>query len=165
MTELEKNKRKIHIHHEAAIPNPALNTFNKLIGEWETKGTHPYVPDTIFHGRSSFDWIEGGAFVIMYSEIDEPGIPSGIAILGSDDSTCEYYMLYFDERKVSRKYKVSFEGDTMQWWRGSPKFSQKMALTLAENGYTISSKGEMLKDGGNWEKDLELIYRKVNAHI
>jgi len=30
----------------------------------------------------------------MHSEIDEPGIPSGIAIFGSDDSTKEYYMLY-----------------------------------------------------------------------
>jgi hypothetical protein len=162
MTELKKNKRKTDNHHEAAIPNPALNPFNELIGEWETEGTHPYVPDTIFHGRSSFDWIEGGAFVIMHSEIDEPGIPSSIAIFGSDDSTGEYYKLYFDERKVSRKYKVSFEGNTMKWWRDSHSFSQKMTLTLAENGNTISSKGEMSKDGGNWEKNLELTYRRVN---
>jgi len=40
----------------------------------------------------------------MRSEIDEPGIPSGVAIVGSDDATGEYFMLYFDERGVSRKY-------------------------------------------------------------
>jgi hypothetical protein len=43
----------------------------------------------------------------MHSEIDEPGIPSGIAVFGSDDSTEELFMLYFDERGVSRKYEVT----------------------------------------------------------
>jgi hypothetical protein len=38
----------------------------------------------------------------MHSEIDEPEIPSGIAIIGSDDATDEFFMLYFDERGVSR---------------------------------------------------------------
>ena len=44
------------------------------------------------------------------SEIDEEGVPSGIAIFDSDDATREYFMLYFDERKVSRKYEVSIDG-------------------------------------------------------
>jgi len=48
-------------------------------------------------GIRSFSWI-------MRSEIDEPGIPSGVAIVGSDDATGESFMLYFDERGVSRKY-------------------------------------------------------------
>jgi len=30
--------------HEGQIPNPSLNKFNRLIGEWKTTGTHPYVP-------------------------------------------------------------------------------------------------------------------------
>jgi len=90
--------------HEAAIPNPTLDSLKGLIGEWKTVGTHPYFPGTTFHGQTSFEWIEGGAFLIMHSEIEEPGIPSGIAIFGSDDATGEYFMTYFDERKVSRKY-------------------------------------------------------------
>ena len=40
---------------EALIPNPALAPFNHLIGEWGTVGTHPYVPGTVFHGRTSFE--------------------------------------------------------------------------------------------------------------
>src|SRR5687767_7275818 len=80
--------------HEAAIPNPALKPLSVLIGEWTTVGTHGLVPDTTFHGRTSFEWLEGGAFLMMRSEIDEPGIPSGIAIFGSDDDLGEYFMLY-----------------------------------------------------------------------
>src|SRR5581483_8711010 len=91
--------------HEAAIPNPALKPWSILVGEWETVGKHRLVPDTL-HGHASFEWLEGGAFLMMYSEIDEPGVPTGIAIFGSDDATKEFFMLYFDERGVSRKYEA-----------------------------------------------------------
>src|ERR1700704_3163674 len=60
--------------HEAAIPNLALKPFDILIGEWKTIGTHPYLPNTTLHGHTSFKWIEGGAFLIMHSEIDEEGV-------------------------------------------------------------------------------------------
>jgi hypothetical protein len=69
---------------EALISNPALQALGFLIGSWRTEGTHPAMPDTTFHGRASFQWVEGGAFLIMHSEIDEAGIPSGVAIFGSD---------------------------------------------------------------------------------
>jgi hypothetical protein len=38
----------------------------------------------------------------MRSEIDEPEIPSALAVFGSDDATNEFFMLYFDERSISR---------------------------------------------------------------
>lgn len=65
--------------NEAAKPNPALQALAALVGEWKTIGTHPLVPDITFHGRTSFGWLAGGAFLIMHSQIDEPQIPSGIA--------------------------------------------------------------------------------------
>lgn len=147
--------------HEASIPNPALKPLSVLVGEWNTVGTHPYVPGTTFHGRTSFEWLEGGAFLIMHSEIDEPGIPSGIAIFGSDDSTKEYYMLYFDERGVSRKYEVTLDNNIWKWWRNDPKFSQRFTGTIVDDGRTIISKGEMSRYGKSWEKDLELIYKRT----
>jgi hypothetical protein len=64
------------VNHEATIPNPALKPLGILVGEWSTVGTHPLAPGTTFHGRASFEWLEGGAFLIMRSRIDEPGIPS-----------------------------------------------------------------------------------------
>lgn len=148
------------IGHEAAIPNPALEPFKKLIGEWTTTGTHPYVPGTTFHGRTVFEWMEGGAFVIMHSEIDEKEIPSGIAIFGSDDATGEFFMLYFDERTVSRKYEVSFKDNILTWWRNAPNFSQRQILTLTDAN-TITGRGEMCRDGKTWEDDLSLAYTRI----
>jgi hypothetical protein len=147
-------------YKKAQIPNPALTQFSKLVGEWETIGTHPYVPDKTLNGHSSFKWIEGGAFLIWYSEIDEEHFPAGIAIFGSDDATGEFFMLYFDERKVSREYDVSFQDDVLKWWRNTPDFSQRYSWTIIDND-TIIGKGELSKDGKTWEKDLELTYKRI----
>jgi hypothetical protein len=147
--------------HKAAIPNPALHPLKTLIGEWKTVGTHPLVPGTTLHGHSAFDWIEGGAFLIWRSEIDQEGFPSGTAIFGSDDNTGEYFMLYFDEREVSRKYEVSVHDNMVKWWRDAPNFSQRYTWTFADNGNTIIGKGELCKDGKTWEKDLDLTFIRV----
>ena len=124
-------------------------------------GVHPYLPGRTLHGSASFEWIEGGAFLLMRSENDAPEIPSGIAIFGSDDASGERYMLYFDEREVSRKYDVSIERNVLRWHRTSPDFSQRMVLTIADDGKTIVGKGEMSRDGGAWEPDLELTYSRI----
>lgn len=99
---------------------------------------------------------------MMRSEIDEPEIPSGIAIFGSDDAARELYMLYFDERGVSRKYQVSFQDNILNWRRDSPDFSQRCTLQIADDGRTIISTGQMMKDGDKWEQDLKLTFTRVS---
>ncbi len=148
--------------NEAARPNPALEPLSILIGNWNTTGTHPLVPGTRFHGRATFSWIAGGAFLIMRSQIDEPEIPSAVAIFGTDDAAGECSMLYFDERGVSRRYEVSLQDNVWKWWRDAPEFSQRMVLTIAADGRTIVSRGELSRDLVNWEDDLELTYTRVD---
>jgi hypothetical protein len=147
--------------HEASIPNPALEPLSALVGRWKTVGTHPLLPGATLHGYTSFEWLEGGAFLIMRSEIEEPGIPSGIAVFGSDDATGEFFMLYFDERGVSRKYDVTLRDNTWKWWRHAPGFSQRFTGTFVDGGRTIIGRGELSKDGSRWEGDLELTYTRV----
>ena len=149
------------IGQEAVKPNPALQAFEVLVGIWNTEGTHPYLPGKTLHGRSSFEWIEGGAFLMMRSEIDEPEIPSGISIIGSDDAAGRYFMLYFDERGVSRKMQTTLQDGVWTWWRDDPKFSQRFTSTFTDGGRTLTSRGEMSKDGGAWEPDLQLVCRRA----
>ncbi len=148
--------------NEAAKPNPTLEPLSVLVGTWNTVGTHPLVPGKTFHGRTSFDWLEGGAFLIMHSQIDEPEIPSGIAVFGCDDTTGECSMLYFDERAVSRKYEVSLRDNLWKWWRDAPGFSQRFTGAIAADGRTIHSTGELSRDGANWEPDLQLTYTRAD---
>jgi len=150
------------VSNEASKPNPALSSFGVLVGNWTTIGSHGLLPGKILHGRTSFEWIEEGAFLMMRSEIDEPEIPSAIAILGSDDAEHKCIMLYFDERGVSRKLDVSLDGATLKWWRDAKGFSQRFVCTIADDGRTIVGKGELSRDDVTWEKDLDLTYTKAD---
>jgi hypothetical protein len=149
------------IAREALIPNPGLTAFKPLIGTWATVGHHPMVPGVTFHGRTTFDWHEGGAFVVMRSEIDEPDIPSGIAIFGNDDQAETLSMLYFDERAVARRYEVTMQPQVLRWSRTTPALSQRNTIAIADDAGTMHGVGEMSKDGGPWGPDLELTYTRI----
>jgi hypothetical protein len=146
--------------HEAAIPNPALQPFSILVGEWNLVGKHRLIPDTL-HGHASFEWIEGGAFLMMRWEIDEPGVPSATAIFGSDNAAETYSMLYFDERGVSRQFEATLHDNVWKFWRNAPGFSQRFTGTFTDNGDTIISVTELNEDGSTWKPDLELTYTRV----
>jgi hypothetical protein len=149
------------IHSEAMIQNPRLSAFKSLIGTWMTVGHHSMIPDVTLHGRTSFEWHEGGSFVCVRSEIDEPGIPSAIALIGSDDEAKTFTMLYFDERAVTRRFDVAIEGNVLRWWRTAPGFSQRYVLTMAPDGDTLHGVSELSKDDVTWEQDLELSYTRL----
>jgi hypothetical protein len=150
-----------NIGDAARIPNPALAPLARLVGSWATVGSHPLVPDTVLHGRATVEWIEGGAFLRMQSEIDDARFPTGLAIIGSDDAVGELWMLTFDQRGVSRRYQMAMEGDVWRWWRNAPGFSQRYACTITDGGRTMVGKGELSKDGSTWDKDLDLTYTRV----
>lgn len=144
---------------KAVKSNPALKPLELLVGEWQVTGIHPYFPDAKLKGRASIEWIEGGAFLLLRSEIDHPKFPDGIEIIGSDDEAKTYYLLHFDERGVSRKYDLAINGSQMTWWRDDKHFSQRFTMDISAGA--LISYGEMLRDGGQWEKDLSLTYKRV----
>ncbi len=150
------------IGHKAAIPNPSLEAFRVLVGTWDTVGTHPLVPGVTLHGRVSFEWIEGGAFLLQRSEIlDDARFPNGIAIFGHDDAQEGCTMVYFDERGVSRIIQTTLKDNVWKTWRNAPGFSQRSTATISADGNTIVGVGELSRDGVHWEGDLSLTYTRV----
>jgi hypothetical protein len=144
-------------------PDPKLQALAALVGEWTTLGAHPLLPGKSLHGHATITWLESGAFLLVRSRTDEPEIPDGVAILGTDDATPDSgAMLYFDVRNVSREYRWTIAGDVWTWSRDEPGFSQRMVLTIAEDRQSIEAKGEMSRNGQAWEPDLQLSYRRVS---
>ena len=141
--------------------NPTLKSLAILVGKWNSIGTHPLLPGETLHGYNSFEWLEGGAFLIWRASIEHKAFPKGLAIFSCDDSTKEGVMIYFDDRGVSRNYNWSFSGNILKWWRNAPGFSQRYSWTITDNGKTIIGKGELSKDGSTWEKDLNLTYTRI----
>jgi hypothetical protein len=97
----------------------------------------------------------------MRSEIDEPEIPSGVSVFGNDGGSETLSMLYFDERKVARRYEARLQGQVLEWWRNTPAFSQRWTLTIGSDGSTMQGVGAMSKEAGPWGPDLHLTYTRM----
>ena len=143
---------------KALIPNPALEPLGFVVGEWRTAGTHPLAPGETLSGRTSFAWHEGGAFLVMRSQVDHPQFPDGVAIIGSDGGSGRLAMIYFDERSVSRILEVSVGEQSVAWRHEEPGFAQ--SLTIAAEGDGLVSKGRMSRKGGEWEDDLSQLFTR-----
>src|SRR5215813_7643585 len=91
------------------LSNPALKDLEVLHGEWEMELSNAsFLPDpsATFIGNVSFDWLEGGAFLIMrMGDIRSQG---AIWLIHRDESSSDYKVFYYDNRKVSRIYEMSF---------------------------------------------------------
>jgi hypothetical protein len=140
-------------------PTVSLKQFDVLVGEWDMTGTHPYFPSAV-HGHSSFEWLVEGALLIWRFGWERPGPPSAISVIGRDDTAQTCSMLYSDERGVARIYQMSLDGGIWKMWRESPGFSQRLTGTFSANANTITSHGELSRDGSNWEQDLDVTYTR-----
>ena len=148
-------------HSELQPPQPtvSLKQFEVLVGEWDTVGTHPAFPSAV-QGHSSFEWLVDGALLVWHFGWEKAGPPSAISVIGHDDSVKTCSMLYSDERGVARIYQMSLEGGVWKMWRESPGFSQRLTGTFSNDGRTITSHGELSRDGSNWEQDLDVTYTR-----
>ena len=144
--------------------NPALDQLAALIGEWNLEITSMSFhedPSAVVRGHSSFAWLEGGAFLLQHSEIPASDFPRSVAVIGADDEAGIYRMLYYDNRGVSRIYRMTFSGGIWTIWRDFPGFSQRFHGTFSENGKIITAYWERSSDGSNWEHDFALTYTKI----
>ncbi|RPI93531.1 MAG: hypothetical protein EHM40_09505 [Chloroflexi bacterium] len=144
--------------------NPALERLGVFIGEWNTQITSMSFdpnPSAIARGRTSFDWLEAGAFLIQHSEVPDTAFPRGIAVIGPDDAAETYGMLYFDSRGVSRIYQMSLHGNVWKIWRDFPGFPQRFIGTFSGDHNIITARWEKSGDGSNWELDFNLTYTRV----
>jgi len=142
--------------------NPALSPLDRAVGTWIVTGSHPYLPGRTLRGRVTFERIERGAFVRMHSKMDDPEIPEGVAVFGTDSDEETWTMLYFDERSVARRYDVTIQEDGFTWSRHAPQFSQSFRVTMSKDGRTMAGEGMMKKEGAEWEPDLRLSYVRAS---
>ena len=149
---------------QSANQNPALESLGMLVGEWNIEITSMSFyadPSAVARGHTSFNWLEGGAFLLQHSEIQNSDFPRSIAIIGPDDAAKTYYMLYSDSRGVSRIYQMSLSGGVWKLWRDFPGFSQRFTGTFSDANHTLTARWEKSSDGSNWEHDFDLKYTKI----
>ena len=140
----------------ALPPNPTLRPLDVLIGDWDVNV--PQFPGQ--HGRATFEWLEGGAYLRLRTQAPDPA-PASVMIISGDESSGTYAVLYYDSRGVARVYQMSFTQRTWNIWREAPGFWQRFSGTLSDDGRSIRAAWEKSADGSAWEHDFDLIYTKV----
>jgi len=109
---------------------------------------------------ASFEWIEDSHF-LMQRQGGSGGPPQARWLIGRDDSSGEYCVLYADARGISRVYRMSFESRLWRIWRDAPGFCQRFEGRLSADGSIIEARWEKSVDGKTWEHDFDLKYVKA----
>ncbi len=144
--------------------NPALSQLDFLLGEWRTELSNAaFLPDrsATAGGRTSFGWVEDGAFLAMRQYQTPSGPPQAVWVIGRDQVEGQYEVFYFDRRPMSRIYHMSFDGSVWRMWREAPGFWQRFECVVSANRRTLSGYWEKsADDGSTWERDFDLSYFK-----
>jgi hypothetical protein len=121
--------------------NPSLRNLSGFIGHWDAELVFPADPPGKLSGIVVFDWLDNGAFLVMRSETEGDGPPKALAVIGCDDSSGAYSMLYYDARGVSRIYAMTYadgawslDASRDSSSSGSEVASTRIAATFGEVG-------------------------------
>jgi hypothetical protein len=136
--------------------DPGLEPFEALIGTWDTEAKHRLVDDVVL-GSVTFEWLEGGHFVVQHSHTDHELFPDAIGVIGAPESGDGLVLEYFDSRGVRRTYRVSIEDGVLRWWREFPGFDQRFSATLGHD--VFEGLNEFAETPGDWQDDMKVTYR------
>lgn len=137
-----------------------LQPFERLIGEWAIELTHPMVEDLVVRGRSNYEWLEGGRFLIQRAVNDHPDFPDSLCVIGIMEGDDDLSMQYFDSRGVHRVYEISFDGRQLRLERDAPGFAQRLAAELSDDGSTLAGVWQLNQGDQGFRDDLAFTQRR-----
>jgi hypothetical protein len=134
-----------------------LEPFAALIGTWDTVATHPMF-DGVVAGITTFEWLQGGHFIVERSRNDHDLFPDAIGVIGAPEAGEGLVMEYFDSRGVRRTYAVSIEDGVLRIWRDYPGLDQRFSASLGQGSF--EGQWQLARTPGDWQDDLKVIYRR-----
>lgn len=151
----------------------ALARLDVFVGEWAMEARfpdgHPARSNATGDGpqaHSWFEWALGGQFLLQHTELPIPEAPDSLIVVTVDPETGAYTQHYYDSRGVVRLYAMTLADRVWTLTRESADFSpldfrQRFIGTFGEDGTTISGAWETGHNGGEWEHDFALTYRRA----
>ena len=135
----------------------ALEPFDVLTGTWATEARHPLV-DAVVPGSITFEWLEGGHFLVQRSRNDHELFPDAICVIGAPEAGDGLVMEYFDSRGVRRTYGVSLGDGVLRIWRDDPAFAQRFSATLGHD--VFEGVWQLAETPAPGKDDLKVTYRR-----
>ena len=134
-----------------------LEPLDALIGTWTTEATHPLF-DGVVAGSVTFEWLDGGHFLIQRSHNDHELFPDGISVIGAPEAGDGLVMEYFDSRGVRRTYGISLDDGVLRIWRNHPGFDQRFSAKLGDDAF--EGQWQVAETPGDWRDDVKVTYRR-----
>ena len=100
-------------------------------------------------GSATFEWLDGGHFLIERSQNDHQLFPDAISVIGAPEKGDGLVMEYFDSRGVRRTYGVSLEDGVLRIWRDDPTFAQRFSATLGHEAF--KGQWRLARTPGDWQ--------------
>jgi hypothetical protein len=138
--------------------DPALAPFEALIGTWATEAMHPML-DAVVPGSITFEWLEGGRFLVQRSRNEHELFPDAICVIGPPEAGDGLVLEYFDSRGVRRTYGIELSGGVLRQWRDDPEFGQRYSATVGPERF--EGLWQVARTPGDWQDDLRVVYRRV----
>lgn len=126
-----------------------------LTGSWSVKlrwspGTHRLVGGPIeVDAHAEIRFLEGGA-ALHYR------MGPSHWLIGGDEQSREYTVLYADDRPVSRVYRMTFRAGVWRIWRNAPGFSQRFEARVQRGGRRIVGHWDRSEGNRKWVRDFDL---------
>lgn len=138
-------------------PAPALAGLSFLEGEWEMELSEAqFLPDgETATANAVFEFTDGGRFMALRQG------DAATWLIGRDDTSEPYTVLYSDARGVSRVYAMTLDDRTWRIWRDDPEFAQRFEAVVSAERDLISGRWEKRVGLGSWEHDFAVTYRRL----
>ena len=141
--------------HEPPRPKPTLRSLDVMVGTWELKGRESG-PEGEIHGRPTFEWMEGGFYLVQHVDIDYIGRRIvGTEYIGYDEENDNLRSYFFSNKApgpfggVALEYVWEVGYDTFTIWGGEVGSPASFMGRLSDDRDTITGHWEW--PGGGYE--------------
>jgi hypothetical protein len=142
-------------------PGPKHKQLEPLIGDWRTSGSTIATasePAIEFNGTDSYEWLEGGFFVLHRVDVLLGGQPvKGVETIWYDPPSGAYRTHFVDVGGNTSAYEVRLDGRT--WTMASQ--SERFSGSFSEDRKTLSGRWERKGGGSNWELWMDVTLMRV----
>ena len=142
-------------HEQQPQPNPVLKSLDVMVDTWDLKGRESGTDGEI-HGQVTFEWMEGGFYLVQRINIDYAGRKiTGTEYIGYDESSQALKSYFFSNEGpgpfggVALEYVWEVGDDALTIWGGFVGSPANFKGKFSDDHNTIT--GRWSWPGGRYE--------------
>jgi hypothetical protein len=149
-----------HPHVKAA---PGLEGLEPFVGKWHTEGRQhegPLGPASPFVAVETFEWLDGGHFLIHRLEGSFGKQPAAcFEVFGKDEQGSLFAKTFYNDGNQN-DWQLTLEQHALvlngTWSKGSgPSYQVRYTAKVIEQGNALEGRWEESRDGQEWRTFLE----------